>query len=394
MTPRVATFLLFVVNGAVVGTWVAAIPGIKTDLGASATQMGLVLFSASVGALISQQITGQLLVRASSRRVLTAAALIFPLLTVLPLLAPDVLLLAVAMAVFAAFNVLMDISMNAHGVALESSGGRSILSGLHAGWSLGGVIGAVGVGVATAAGLSVTLEALAAGVLLWIVSLVSVRFLGTGSLRTEGARGIHLPSRAILPIALLIVLIAFVEGGLTDWGGVYLRQGIHAPAETAAFAYAALSLGLFIGRIGGDWAKDRVGSIRLIQVGMLLAAVAVATFLVVGTAGVALAGMVVAGIGIANAIPQLFGAAGRIPPYGPSLSAVFTFLTLAFMAGPPIIGVTSDALGISAGLGALVIASLVVVAIVPRVPRAETNPRLSVIRAVRARGSTIADLPS
>ena len=127
---------------------------------------------------------------------------------------------------------------------------------------------------------------------------------------------------------------------------------------------------------------------------MLLAAVAVATFLVVGTAGVALAGMVVAGIGIANAIPQLFGAAGRIPPYGPSLSAVFTFLTLAFMAGPPIIGVTSDALGISAGLGALVVASLVVVAIVPRVPRAETNPRLSVIRAVRARGSTIADLPS
>jgi MFS family permease len=394
MTPRVATFLLFVVNGAVVGTWVAAIPGIKTDLGASATQMGLVLFSASVGALISQQITGQLLVRASSRRVLTAAALIFPLLTVLPLLAPDVLVLAVAMAVFAAFNVLMDISMNAHGVALESSGGRSILSGLHAGWSLGGVIGAVGVGVATAAGLSVTLEALAAGVLLWIVSLVSVRFLGTGSLRTEGARGIHLPSRAILPIALLIVLIAFVEGGLTDWGGVYLRQGIHASAETAAFAYAALSLGLFIGRIGGDWAKDRIGSIRLIQIGMLLAAVAVATFLVVGTAGVALAGMVVAGIGIANAIPQLFGAAGRIPPYGPSLSAVFTFLTLAFMAGPPIIGVTSDALGISAGLGALVIASLVVVAIVPRVPRAETNPRLSVIRAVRARGSTIADLPS
>ena len=71
MSPRVATFLLFVVNGAVVGTWVAAIPGIKAGLGASATQMGLVLFSASVGALISQQITGQLLVHASSRRVLT-----------------------------------------------------------------------------------------------------------------------------------------------------------------------------------------------------------------------------------------------------------------------------------------------------------------------------------
>ena len=347
MSPRVSTFLLFVVNGAVVGTWIAAIPGVKADLGASATQMGLVLFSASVGALVSQQITGQLLVRVSSRRMLTGAALVFPLLTVLPLLAPDLLVLAGVMVAFGAFNTAMDVSMNAHGVALETSGGRSILSGLHAGWSLGGVIGAVGVAVAIALGIDVAVEALVAGLALWLVALIASRSLGHGSARTEGASGIHLPSRAVLPIALLIVLLAFVEGGLTDWGGIYLRQGIGSAADVAAFAYAAFSLGLFAGRVGGDWAKDRIGSIRLIQAGMLLAAVAIAVFLIVGSAAVALVGMVVAGIGIANAIPQLFGAAGRIPPFGPSLSAAFTFLTLAFMAGPPLIGITSDALGIS-----------------------------------------------
>ena len=221
------------------------------------------------------------------------------------------------------------------------------------------------------------------------MALVASRFLGVGSLRTEGASGIHLPPRAVLPIALLIVLLAFVEGGLTDWGGIYLRQGIGAPADTAAFAYAALSLGLFVGRVGGDWAKDRIGSVRLIQVGMLLCAAAVAAFLVVGTATMALVGMVVAGIGIANAIPQLFGAAGRIPPHGPSLSAAFTFLTLAFMAGPPIIGVTSDAYGISAALGLLAGASLVVALIVSWVPKAETNPRFAITRAVRAHSSAI-----
>jgi MFS family permease len=251
----------------------------------------------------------------------------------------------------------------------------------------------VGVAVATAFGVSVVTEALAAGLLLWLVALVATRFLGTGSQRTEGASGIHLPSRAVLPIALLIVLLAFVEGGLTDWGGIYLRQGIGASADMAAFAYAALSVGLFVGRVGGDWAKDRVGSIRLIQVGMLVTAVAVAAFLLIGSPAVALIGMVVAGIGIANAIPQLFGAAGRIRPSGPSLSAAFTFLTLAFMAGPPLIGVTSDEVGISAALGLLAIASLVVAALVHLVPRAETNPRFAITRAVQARGSVI-DLSS
>jgi len=234
--------------------------------------------------------------------------------------------------------------------------------------------------------VDMAVEAFLAGLGLWVVALVASRRLGTGSVRTEGASGIHWPAKAVLPIALLIVLIALVEGGLSDWGGIYLRQGIGAPEGMAAFAYAALSLGLFAGRLGGDWFKDRWGSIRLIQAGMLMAAAAVGVFLIIGDPTMALLGMVVAGIGIANAIPQLFGAAGRIPPHGPSLSAAFTFLTFAFIIGPPTIGVTSDAFGISAALGLLVLASVAVAALVSLVPRAETNPRLSVMRAAESRG--------
>ena len=391
MSPRLATFLIFVVNGAVVGTWVAAIPGIKTDLGATATQMGLVLFSASLGALVSQQITGQLLVRVSSRRMVLATGLILPFLTVLPMLAPDPLALAAVMIVFGAFNTAMDVSMNAHGVAIETQGGTSIFSGLHAGWSLGGVIGAVGMGVAVSLGIDMAVEALLAGLLLLLVVLVAGRSLGHGSVRTEGASGIHWPPRAVLPIALLIVLLAFVEGGLTDWGGIYLRQGIGTSGDVAAFAFAAFSLGLFVGRMGGDWVKDRVGSIRLIQWGMLLTAGAIATFLVVGSAVVALVGLVVAGVGVANAIPQLFGAAGRIPPHGPSLSAAFTFLTLTFMVGPPLIGLTSDSAGISAAMGLFAVASVVVALVVPYVRSAETNPRFAAARGAGAAEAGTAD---
>jgi hypothetical protein len=86
-------------------------------------------------------------------------------------------------------------------------------------------------------------------------------------------------------------------------------------------------------------------------------------------------GLVAAGIGIANTIPQIFGAAGRIPPGGPSLSAVFTALTLAFVASPVIIGTTSDVVGISGAFWFFVAASLIVALAVPRVPVAETNPR-------------------
>jgi MFS family permease len=375
MSPRMATFLMFVVNGAAVGTWIAAIPSSKAALGASGSDFGIALLFAAAGALVAQQITGQLLVRMSSRRLLTASALVFPWLIILPIAAPSMPLLAVALFVFGYVNTTMDVSMNAHGVALEDKAGVSIMSGLHAGWSLGGVFGAVGMALALQAGLEPIIEAVVAAALLWLLVLVAARSLGAGSVRTEGATGFHRPSRAVLPLAGIIVLIAFVEGGLTDWGGVYLDQGVGATESIAAMAYAAFALGLFVGRIVGDRAKDRIGSIRLIQGGMLLAAVAIAAFLILDEPLVALVGMIVAGVGIANTIPQIFGAAGRIPPGGPSLSAVFTALTLAFMAGPLIIGTTSDAVGISGTFWLFVVASVAVAVLVPRVPAAETNPR-------------------
>jgi MFS family permease len=249
------------------------------------------------------------------------------------------------------------------------------MSGLHAGWSLGGVIGAVGIAAALALGVEPVVEAAVVAVLLFLLVLLAARHLGTGSVKTEGASGLHLPTRAVIPLAGLVVLIAFVEGGLTDWGGVYLDQGVGAGESLAALAYAAFSAGLFVGRIGGDWAKDRIGSIALTRWGMFLAAASIAVFLLLESPFVALAGMVAAGVGIANTVPQIFGAAARIPPGGPSLSAVFTTLTVAFMAGPAIIGTTSDLIGISGAFWLFAVASVVVGLVVPRVPTAETNPR-------------------
>lgn len=375
MSPRLATFLMFVVNGAVIGTWVASIPAIKRDLGVSDGEFGLALLFAPMGALVAQQITGQLLVRVSSQRLLVVSALAYPMLVVLPIAAPSVPLLILALFIFGYASTTMDVTMNAHGVGLEGSGGKSIMSGLHAGWSLGAVIGSVGVAIALSRAVEPVAEAFLAGILLWLLALAASRFLGTGTTRTESAKGLHLPTRAVLPLAGLIILIAFVEGGLTDWGGIYMDQGVGADESIAALAFAAFSVGLFVGRIGGDWTKDRIGSIRLTQWGMLLAAGSIATFLLVPDAWVGLVGMVIAGVGIANTVPQIFGAAGRIPPGGPSLSAVFTSLTLTFMAGPAIIGTTSDLIGIGGAFWLFVAASVVVAALVPRVPAAETNPR-------------------
>ena len=96
--------------------------------------------------------------------------------------------------------------------------------------------------------------------------------------------------------------------------------------------------------------------------GAALAAVSLAALLLAGQAVVAVIAFVLVGVGVANAVPLLFSAAGRVPPAGPSLAAVFTIGYLGFILGPPVIGVLADALTLTAAL-ALVCAALVLVAL-------------------------------
>jgi hypothetical protein len=83
----------------------------------------------------------------------------------------------------------------------------------------------------------------------------------------------------------------------------------------------------------------------------------------------------VCGLGIANAVPLLFSAAGRFDPPGPSLAATFTIGYTGFIVGPPLIGLLADRFGLPSTLGLLVIAALAVAALGGRATA--TKPTMS-----------------
>jgi hypothetical protein len=89
-----------------------------------------------------------------------------------------------------------------------------------------------------------------------------------------------------------------------------------------------------------------------------LAAVGLAAALIVGRPAAAIAGAGLVGLGLANSVPVLFGAAGRMPglPAGVALAAVATTGYGGFLAGPAAIGLVADAIGLPAALGLVVLA--------------------------------------
>jgi hypothetical protein len=89
-------------------------------------------------------------------------------------------------------------------------------------------------------------------------------------------------------------------------------------------------------------------------------AIALGGVLLIGSAVPAVVGFALCGLGIANAVPLLFSAAGRLDPPGPSLAATFTVGYTGFIVGPPVIGFLADHIGLPETLALLVVSALAV----------------------------------
>ena len=370
MSARTATTGVFFVNGAAIGVWVAQIPFVQDRFDFSKSTLGLVLLAMAVGVIVALPLMGQVIVRLGSARSTFVAGLACCALVPLPVLAPEPYLLPLALLAFGAASGAMDVSMNAHGVALEGVLERPIMSSLHAGWSFGGFAGAGAAGLATAAGVDPRVQNSVAAAVMLAGLIACLLALGEGSARVAGA-ALRWPPRAMLLLAILCFLIMVTEGAMADWGGVYLRGDLGAGAGLAASAFAAFAAGMTVGRLTGDALNRRIGSTTLLRAGSALAAIALGTVLLVGDPLVALAGLVLIGVGVANGVPLLFSAAGHggVEVSGPSIAAVSSMGSIGFLVGPPFIGFLADATSLPLALATLCAATGAVALLGGRVAR-------------------------
>ena len=362
---RLAVATVFFVNGAILASWVPHVPLIKARHAFSDGQLGIVLLSMAAGAVLALPAAGWLVGRLGSRIMTALAAVALCLALPLPVLSPTVGLLCLALGVLGACNGTLDVSMNAQAGLVEADYRRPIMSSFHGLFSLGGLAGAAVASVVLWLGVSGSGHVL-------VVAFVGLCAVGTAlfhlvpaSEAADGPRRVLVrPTRALIGLGMLAFLALLAEGAMADWSAVYLRDTLRTSPALAAAGFAAFSLAMAVGRLAGDGLAARFGARRVLRASGATAALGLGAALRIDTplAGVAGCGMV--GLGIANIIPLLFSGAGRVPgiPAGTALAAVATTGYLGFLAGPPLIGLASDAIGLPAALG-IVSASCALVAV-------------------------------
>jgi MFS family permease len=336
---RIAVAVVFAVHGAVVGTFATRIPWIVERLQIDAGWLGIALLFVAIGATGAMPFAGRLTHRYRSRPLARWLMVAWCLSLIPTAFAPSVPLLCAAMLVQGASAGLADVAMNAQAVVVEQRAGRSIMSGLHGMWSVGGLIGS-GFGVLAAhASLDTRVHFALVALALSAVAVSASRFLLDITPPEEGAPLFALPPKRVVLIALVAFAAVFAEGASADWAAVYLTDVAHAAPALAAGAFSGFAATMAVARLAGDRVVDRFGPVWTVRAGGLLATLGALTVAVSRVPWLAIAGFALIGLGVAVVVPLAFTAAGNAGPHpGQQIAGVATIAYGAGLVAPATIG--------------------------------------------------------
>ncbi len=377
---RVRVGVVFALNGFTFAALVSRVPAVRDILALSVAQVGLLLLALSAGALSALLLSGAVVHRVGAARAVLGGTLVAAAglgVVAAGLSVPAVPAVAVGLAVYGAGTGTWDVAMNVEGADVEARLGRTVMPRFHAGYSIGTIAGAL-LGAAAAWGdfdlpLQLTLVAVlcAGGVALsvraFLPATVPIPAEPDGAaLPDRGPEGALLGSarawrepRTLL-VGVVVCAFAFIEGVANDWTALALVDG-HGRSETEG----ALGFGLFVaamtvGRLTGGSLLDRYGRVLVLRWTAVLALLGAGTVIVAEQLPLVLVGTVVWGIGASLGFPVGISVVADDRDRAAARVAVVTSIGYAaFLAGPPVVGLLAESVGILRALLVVVVAAAV-----------------------------------
>lgn len=336
---QMSTRIAFFIAGFGLAAWAPLVPYAKARAGLDEATLGLLLLCLGAGSILAMPIAGILATRYGCRRVLVGGTLLICM--ALPLLATvsSIPLLIATLFLFGAGLGAVDSTVNLQAVIVERASGKTMMSGFHGLFSLGGIVGAAGVAGLLGLGLS-PLQATLVVVVITVAALLKAapHLLPYGSKSSGPAFAV--PHGVVLFIGCLCFIVFLAEGAVLDWSAVFLSAERGLDEAYAGLGYAAFALTMTAGRLTGDAIVRRLGPTRVIVIGGALACAGLLLATLLPAWETALLGYALVGAGCSNIVPVLYTAVGKqtVMPEHIAVPAITTLGYAGILAGPAMIG--------------------------------------------------------
>ncbi|GAA3442217.1 MFS transporter [Planomonospora venezuelensis] len=377
---RVATWAAFFVQGLCFATLLTHVIDLQHKFGLSDTDLTLVLLLVPVIAGVGSVAAGSLAARYGSAPVLRVSQLAVCAVVVLQGWNGSLAGLYALSAAFGLAVGAVDAAMNMQAVAVERTYGMSVLTGFHAVWSVGSMLGAAFNSAFSALGVDLAWSFSVPVVIGAVISLAMLPRLydraeerATAQAAETAARA---PWRPIIPLCLAMAFLYVGDAAVSNYGTVYMEKALSATGWLVPFAYLAYQAAMLLARVPGDLAVRRYGPAPVVRAGAVIAALGTLGVVVAPGPVVAVVSFGLVGVGLSIIAPQSFSAAGRLGSGAETaIARVNLFNYVGFLVGAAVVGTVNDTVSARAAfVPAAITVALIVFLAGGFQPRSATTP--------------------
>lgn len=362
---RNAIFAIFLASGMSFATWASRVPDIKRILEIDNAQIGLLLLGMGIASILGISTGPAVMARTGARRGMLAMMLMLAVGLALVGIGTTALMsfpiVIVGLALFGFGNGALDVMMNVEATAVEQMAGKTILPLFHAFFSFGTVIGA-GLGwAATNAHTTVLLHTAVITAVILVLAFVCFANVPNREAALdpqEPGEKPHWRERMHVALsawreprtyALGVVMLgmSFAEGGANDWLALGVAEDHGGGTAMGAAALTVFSVCMTAVRVLGGPLVDRFGRVPVLRVLAVTAAGGILLFILTPSLPFAFLGAALWGLGASLGFPLGMSAAADDPAKAAArVSAAATIGYIAFLGGPPVLGLISEHIGL------------------------------------------------
>ena len=346
-----ATRLLFFIIAFFVGLWTIRIPTIKDQINTDYFGIGLVMATFAIGSIIAMVFANNIIKMSSTRSVLLYTSSLQALLWLPTPFISSLLIFMIFSFIFGLCYGSFEISCNLYASNLEKREKKSMMSGFHAFWSLGVLIGSI----VTSLFLEWNISFLN-NVIVYVIILLPINVFIVLRLHIDRVENTKNKTNIFFIWPLLIFILALIsmvsalsEGSVDAWGALYMRDFVQVDGFLIGLATVSFNIFMVIGRLSGDWIRDRIGVYNFLTILSLSSIISLFILYTFDSILSALCGFALLGIGTSGIVPIAYSLAGKAKGIdsGASIAIVSIAVYATFMGAPATLGIVANNYGVN-----------------------------------------------
>tara|TARA_B100000686_G_scaffold118824_1_gene125979 strand:+ start:41919 stop:43040 length:1122 start_codon:yes stop_codon:yes gene_type:complete len=343
--------MIFFIVAFYTGLWTIRIPDIKDQISTDYLGVGYIFFGFALGSIILMTMANFIIKKYSSRIVILIAGygqgitwLIVPFINNL------YAFVALAFVVGCTYGI-FEVSMNFQASNIEKKKKKSMMSGFHAFFSLGLLIGSLITSIMVEMKISLFINIIVVVAILFPMTVFFSRFLGEDS--NDSNKGNKQSIFFIWPIiifilALITIADSFTEGAVDAWAALYMRDIILVSGFAIGAATLTFNFFMVLGRLVGDWIRDILGTFNFLILLFILSFIGLFIVMNYSSLYSAILGFGILGMGISSIVPLAYSLAGNIKEVDSAVGISIISISAygVFMIAPAIMGFIAELYGL------------------------------------------------